>query len=96
MNRASIEQDIVQLAARIAGPARAMPAADGATPLADGGYWLTSLDLVDLVVACERHFGVVLEPETDLTAESLQSVGTLAETVARRLADPAPDPDPRR
>jgi acyl carrier protein len=51
------------------------------TPLGDGGFWLDSVDLVEVVVACEGEFEVSFEGETDLTREALHSVRSLAELI---------------
>jgi hypothetical protein len=37
------------------------------------------------VVACEERFQVTFEPDTDLTTDSLATVGSLARVVHRRL-----------
>ena len=68
----------------LAGPARTGPL-DAATPLRDGGLWLDSVALLELVVAVEREFGVDFEP-TDLSDASLRTLGSLAEVIERRLA----------
>ena len=49
--------------------------------MGDGGFWLDSVDLVEVVVACESEFEVSFEGETDLTKEALHSVRTLAELI---------------
>ena len=42
---------------QVAGAARASGALDASTPLRDGGLWLDSVALLELVVAVEREFG---------------------------------------
>lgn len=64
--------------ARTAGAARTPPDAGPDTPLAEGGFWLDSVELVDVIVACEHEFGVVLDGETELSPETLSSVRSLA------------------
>jgi acyl carrier protein len=69
---------------QVAGAARASGALDASTPLRDGGLWLDSVALLELVVAVEREFGVDLEP-TDLSDASLRTIGSLADVIERRL-----------
>jgi acyl carrier protein len=80
-DRPSVLARVQALAARIAGPARTPPDAGPDTPLGDGGFWLDSVDLVEVIVACETEFAVSFEGETDLTAESMGTVRTLADLV---------------
>jgi acyl carrier protein len=63
---------------RTAGPARTPADAGPDTPLGEGGFWLDSVDLLELIVACESEFGVNFAGETDLTADRLSTVRTLA------------------
>jgi acyl carrier protein len=74
-----------KLVRELAGPARASGPLDAATPLRDGGLWLDSVALLELVVAVEREFGVDFEP-ADLSDSSLQTLGSLADVIERRLA----------
>ena len=65
--------------ARVAGTRRAPPVTPGAdTPLGEGGWWLDSLELLEVVVACEAEFGIVFEPGRDLLGGALDTLGTLA------------------
>ena len=70
-----------KVVARVAGPARVPAQAGPDTPLAEDGFWLDSVDLIELVVACEDEFGVTFEGEADLTPENLRTVRSLAELV---------------
>jgi acyl carrier protein len=75
---------VLDLAAQVAG-IRAAPGSGESTPLAEDGFWLESVGLLELVVACEERFQVTFEPDTDLTTDSLATVGSLARVVHRRL-----------
>jgi acyl carrier protein len=68
----------------IAGPDRCPADAGPDTPLGDGGFWLDSVALVEVVIACEAAFDVVFDPETDFTDQALASVSTLAAVVQAR------------
>jgi acyl carrier protein len=71
---------------RVVGPLRRPTSAGSDTPLIEGGFWLGSIDLLEVVVACEHEFGIVLDPERDLTAEGLRTLETLAEVVRRKTS----------
>lgn len=78
---------VLDLAARVATSRR--PGFPGPeTALVDGGFWLDSLALLELLVACEETFGVCLDP-ADLTPGHLRTAGGLAAIVASRLAEVA-------
>jgi acyl carrier protein len=74
------------IVARIAGPHRQPPGAGPDTPLGDEGYWLDSVDLLEVILACEETFGIVLQQPDDPVSEALRTPATLAAAVARRLA----------
>src|SRR5262249_34884525 len=63
--------DVLLLAAtravieRTVGAARTPPNAGADTPLADG-FWLDSIELVEVLVACEHEFGVLLDETSGL------------------------------
>ena len=64
------------LVERIAGPGRIPPDAGLETRLGDG-YWLDSIELLEVLVACESEFGIVFDEARDLDAGSLETLGTL-------------------
>jgi acyl carrier protein len=76
---------VLAIVTRVAGARRTPPAAGPETALADGGFWLDSVDLLELVVACEHEFGLRLDPEMDLSPDALRTVATVADLVRRRL-----------
>ena len=56
------------------------------TPLGDGGLWLDSMELLQVVLACEARFGITFKPMEDLIGDGLETLGTLANVVRRRNA----------
>jgi acyl carrier protein len=78
---------VLELAAGLAASRR--PVSPGPeTSLVEGGFWLDSLALLELLVACEETFGVCLDA-ADLTSSRLETAGGLAALVASRLAGAA-------
>jgi acyl carrier protein len=82
---------VLGVVARIAGPLRT-PAAPGPdTPLAEGGFWLDSAGVFEVVLACEAEFDVRFDAETDLFPDRLLTVATLADTIRGHMP-PGPEP----
>ena len=71
---------------RVAGPGRTPTAANADTPLGEGGFWLDSVDLLDLILACEHEFGTAFGPGDTLGADALRSTRSLAELIRSRVA----------
>jgi len=65
------------IVALIAGPHQSPPDAGPDTPLGEGGFWLDSVSLLEVIIACETEFETVFDPEADLTEESLRTVRSL-------------------
>ena len=70
----------------VAGPDRSPPDAGPDTRLSDGGFWLDSVAVLEAIIACEAEFGVVFEPETDFTEQSLSTVRTLFSLIQAKRA----------
>lgn len=70
---------------RIAGPSRTPPDAGPETSLADGGFGLDSVDVLELIVSCEQEFGIELDPRTLLPADALRNARGLAQVVQSAL-----------
>jgi acyl carrier protein len=47
------------------------------TALVEGGFWLSSVHLLEALIACEAEFGVIFDPDTDFTDAHLRTVRTL-------------------
>jgi len=73
------------LVERIAGLGRVPPDADSNTRLVED-CWLDSVELLEVLVACESAFGVVLEPARDFAAGSPTTLGTLARLIRSKTA----------
>jgi acyl carrier protein len=87
MNDDDIVTRVIALAARIAGPARTPDEVGPDTSLTEGGFWLDSVALVEVIVACEAEFFVEFDSEEDLTTGALESIGSLATVIERKLAE---------
>ena len=72
------------IVARIAGAERAPADAGPDTPLGEDGYWLDSVDVLEVILACEHEFAIRLDQEPDLTAEALATVRSLAALIEQR------------
>lgn len=70
---------------RIAGAARAPAGAGPDTPLGEGGYWLDSVDLLEVILECEQAFAPRLDQDPDLTADALATVRSLTDLIERKL-----------
>lgn len=58
---------------------------DADTPLAGGDYDLDSLDMLMIVTAVEKDFGIKI-PSEELSREAFESVGSLARFIDERRA----------
>jgi acyl carrier protein len=74
---------------RVAGPDRTPPASSADTPLADG-FWLDSVELLEVLVACETEFGILLDESSVIEAGAFGTLGSLADLVRFRLAGRQP------
>ena len=70
------------IVARIAGPARTPGHVSADTALGEGGLWLDSLDLFEVILACEEEFGVRIGADAATVAEALRTVRGLAELIS--------------
>jgi len=76
---------LIALASRVAGPDRTPREAGPDTPLTQAGFWLDSVGLLELVVACEAEFKVAFDPERDLTVDALATIGSFARVIHAKL-----------
>ena len=72
----------------VVGEGRAPAEVDRDTPLAEGGFWLDSVEMLEVILACEGKFGITFKPADDLIGDGLQSLGTLADAIRRRSSCP--------
>jgi hypothetical protein len=85
-SRDQVLSRVLGLAVGIAGPGRVPSSADALTPLGPGGLWLDSVDLLELVLACEVEFAVTFEADVDLAGPALDTIGALADLVLAKRA----------
>jgi acyl carrier protein len=76
---------VLAIVAEVAGPNRAPANVGPDTALAEGGFWLESAGLLEVVVACEAAFGIAFDPEVDLSLDRLATVRSLSDTIRARL-----------
>jgi acyl carrier protein len=86
MTHAPTLERVQALVAQIAGPDRIPSGAGPDTPLKDGGFWLDSASLLEVIIACEAEFDVVLEPETDFTDQALATTRALFTLIRAKRA----------
>ena len=80
----SVLARVLAIAAGIAGPNRTPPDAGASTPLWNGGFWLDSLDLIDLMLACDSAFGSVFDGASGLAIADTATAGELAAAIEAR------------
>lgn len=89
MKDQAILERLLKIVADIAGPERMPEDLGPATSLRDGGLWLDSVALLELIVAVESEFEVDFDPTSDFGDAALASVGSLAGVITRRLGERA-------
>lgn len=82
----AVVHDVQTIVQRVAGPSRTPVDAGPDTRLADG-FWLDSMEMLDVVLACEQHFGILFEAGRDLAPASFETVRHLAMVVHARLLE---------
>jgi acyl carrier protein len=84
MREDAVLQRVQAIVIRIAGHARRPVDPTPDTPLGEHGYWLDSVDLLELIVACEEEFGTTFDADRELDEGSLTTVRTLADAIRSR------------
>jgi acyl carrier protein len=74
------------LVTRVAGPSRTPAESGPGTPLSGGGFWLDSVELLEVVIACEGELGVTFDAMQDLSGEAVATLGGLTELVRAKRA----------
>jgi acyl carrier protein len=72
---------IRRIVERVAGPSRSPEISGLDTLLSESGFWLDSVELLEVAVACETEFGIAFDATTDLTGRAFETLGTLAALV---------------
>jgi acyl carrier protein len=82
---ASVLDRVMRIIVSVAGPSRTPPGAGPDTPLWTDGFWLDSIALLQIAVACEAEFGFdptsEIPPDAPVTARALAA---LVESAQRR------------
>jgi acyl carrier protein len=78
------------LVERVAGPSRTPRRSDPATRLSEGGFWLDSIELLEVVVACETEFRITFDATRDLTGPALETLGSLTDLIRSKHVDTVP------
>ncbi len=73
------------LVERVVGPGR-IPADAGPDTRLSEGYWMDSVELLELLVVCEQEFGILFEESRDFDAASLETLGTLTNLIRSKQA----------
>ena len=81
---ASTHDSVLAILAQVAGASR-VPSLPGRDTALRDGYWLDSMELLEVVLACEARFGIEFLESVDLTPENLATVGTLVDLIDRRV-----------
>jgi len=76
---------VADLVAQVVGPGRTPERVDRETRLAQD-YWLDSIELLEVLMACERAFAVRFDEQRDLSPGTLDTLGSLVDLVAARRA----------
>lgn len=80
---------LLKIVADVAGPGRTPTDLGPGTPLRDGGVWLDSVGLLELIVAAEAEFDVSFDPTSDFGNAALATVGSLGAVIDRRRREQA-------
>jgi acyl carrier protein len=89
---APLFEAIRTLVGRIAGPGRTPTDSGPETPLSEAGFWLDSVELLEIVVACEEEFGITFDATQDFAGETFKTLGTLAALIHAKRALVRADP----
>ena len=80
---------LMKIVVDVAGPGRTPSDLGPHTLLRDGGVWLDSVGLLELIVATEAEFDVSFDPTSDFGDAALATVGSLGDVIDRRLREQA-------
>jgi len=85
MSADAILARVQAIVAGVAGPERTPGDAGPDTPLGDTGYWLDSVDVLEVILACEQEFGTVFAGDGGITPESVATPRRLADLIRSRI-----------
>ena len=70
---------------RLAGPERTPASIGPETPLGERGFHLDSVELLEVMLACETEWGMTFDSDPAASVRALQTLGTLTSAVRARL-----------
>ena len=79
MSDDSVLDRVQQIIVGVAGAERTPANAGPDTPLGEEGFWLDSVDILEVLLACEHEFGTSFK--ANLADEGLRTVRSLAEAI---------------
>jgi acyl carrier protein len=85
MTRDDVSRRVQAIVCEVAGPERTPREVGLDTPLGENGFWLDSVDFLELLVACQEAFGAEFRADTDLSRQNLSTVGSLAAMIRAKL-----------
>jgi acyl carrier protein len=85
--RDPVLDEIRALVERIAGPSRTPANAGPETRLTEG-YWLDSVELLEVLIACEVAFGIAFHDTRDFDGGAFETLGTFTHLVRSKLPTP--------
>ena len=74
---------VLTIVSRIAGPERTPQTVDASTPLAEGGFWLDSVELLEVLLTCDETLGP-FSPSLGEVDAVLDTLGTLTAAIRAR------------
>ena len=89
MDEGALVDQLRAIVTGVVGSGRVPAEIDGDTPLAEGGLWLDSLELLQVILACESKFEITFKPAEDLIGDGLRSLGSLGDAIRRRSPCPS-------
>lgn len=75
---------VLEIVCQIAGPNRTPPDPGPETRLWGGGFWLDSIDLLELMLGCDDAFGAVFDGPGGSAMAQVSTVGDLVTVIAER------------
>jgi hypothetical protein len=81
----AVVDQVLALVVQVAGPARTPPGAGPDTRLWGGGFFLDSIQLLHVMLACDQSFPDSSAPRRQITPAELATIGSLAAAMRERL-----------
>jgi acyl carrier protein len=75
---------VLRLVARQAGPDRTPAVIGPETPLGEGGFHLDSVELLEVMLACESEMQIAFDGDPTANVRALHSLGTLTSAIRAR------------